>query len=255
MKILLTNDDGPFVEGLAALRGALAALGEVTVVCPGDEKSGVGHGITYMTPVRARQVHLADGGPATVLTGTPADCVKFALLEMFDEPPDLVVSGPNVGSNVGVDLFYSGTVAAALEGGFYGVRSVAVSCRRGNLEQMERVARQAVRVLRLLLECWPPSIRVFNVNVPLLDGSEPEICPAEQNDVFPRGAYSVSRDSRGRVHYWLDSSEEDDPPSPESDQAALAAGRITVTPLHLDMTDHAALRELREALAAAGTRK
>jgi len=255
MKIVLTNDDGPFVEGLSALRTALATLGEVTVVCPNAERSGVGHAITYMTPVRAQTVRLADGGPATLLTGTPVDCVKFALLTLFREPPDLVVSGPNVGSKVGVDLFYSGTVAAALEAGFYGIRSVAFSCSRGNLQQMERVARQAVRVLRHLLACWPSSARVFNVNIPLLDGADPEVCLAGQNSVFPRGAYSVSRDSRGRTHYWLDSSEDDEPPAPDSDGAALAAGRIAVTPLRLDLTDREALDELSGSVAPAATRE
>ncbi len=232
------------------MRSALADLGEVTVVCPDAERSGVGHAITCLLPVRAQRIRLADGARATVLTGTPADCVKFALLRLMDPPPGLVVSGPNLGTNAGVDMFYSGTLAAALEGGFYGVRSVAISCSRENLERMDRAVEQAMRVLRSLLERWPESTRVFNVNIPLLDGAEPEVRLVRQNGVFPRGGFSVSRDSRGRTHYWLDSGEDEDPPSADSDEGALAAGHITVTPLRLDLTDHEALRRLRAAAGA-----
>ena len=121
MRILLTNDDGPFAPGLCPLRHALEALGEVTIVCPAEERSGVGHAITYLSPVRASTVRLHDGTAAHTLTGMPADCVKFAMLSLMDARPDLVVSGPNLGVNLGTDVFYSGTVAAALEGGFFGV--------------------------------------------------------------------------------------------------------------------------------------
>ncbi len=152
MKILLTNDDGPFAAGLCPLRHALQALGEVTIVCPAEERSGVGHAITYLVPVRAGMVRLHDGSVAHTLTGMPADCVKFAVLSLMDARPDLVVSGPNLGLNLGMDVFYSGTVAAALEGGFYGVPAVALSTTRENDGCMEAVAEQSVRVLRMLLD-------------------------------------------------------------------------------------------------------
>ncbi|MFO8007453.1 MAG: 5'/3'-nucleotidase SurE [Candidatus Brocadiia bacterium] len=244
MDILLTNDDGPFAPGLPALRRALAQMGTVRVVCPARERSGVAHGITYMVPVRAHAVRLADGEQATVLTGTPADCVKFALLELLDAPPDLLVSGPNIGVNVGQDIFYSGTVAAALEGAFYGLRSVAVSCSRQDAGQMDLAARQAVRALRALPTDGPPG-RAYNVNIPALDGDQPDISFTAQSTVFPRGRYSSMQDAHGRTHYWLDSTAEDDPPPAGSDVEALRRGAISVTPLWPDLTDRSALESMR----------
>jgi 5'-nucleotidase len=232
MRILLTNDDGPFGPGLLPLRRHLAALGDVTIVCPAEERSGVGHAITYLVPVRPEQVRLTDGTEAWLLNGTPADCVKFAILEILGSPPDLVAAGVNLGSNVGVDVFYSGTVAAALEGGLYGA-----------------VAAQAARVLAMLLECDLPQAWVFNVNIPSLpEGCRGEWQPAirftSQSPAFPPGAYSPTQGTRGRVQYWLDSTVSGGPSPAESDVVALESGQISVTPLRPDLTDWATLRRL-----------
>lgn len=250
MKILLTNDDGPYGPGLCELRRELAALGDVTVVCPAEERSGVGHAITYLVPVRARPGRLADGAPAHLLSGMPADCVKFALLVLMKSPPDLIVSGPNLGTNAGVDLFYSGTVAAAIEGGFYGVPSVAVSASRENEADMAAVAAQAMRVLRLLLGSGLAPGAVVNVNIPRLSEAEPEIRLTSQNAAPMLEEYVRFRAPRGRVYYFLDAAKGPDPARPGSDVAALEAGAISVTPLRRDLTDEAALPRLREALTA-----
>ncbi len=247
MDILLTNDDGPFATGLAPLRRRLQDFGHVKVVCPDTEASGVGHAITYMVPVRAQTVHLADGAEATAVSGTPADCVKFALLEVFDSLPDLVVSGVNPGYNVGVDIFYSGTVAAALEGAFYGVSSLAISTSQDNGGAMDEVARQAVRVLRHLVDADVAEPWVFNVNIPRLGSETPPLCFSSQSTAFPPGQYSRAEGSRGRVHYWLDSTTGADLPPPHSDAAALEAGEISITPLRLDLTDWESLDRLRGA--------
>lgn len=245
MKILLTNDDGPFGQGICVLRKALEEFGEVTVVCPAEERSGVGHAITWAVPVLARAGRLADGTPAHVLSGTPADCVKFALGEVFDSPPDLVVSGPNVGSNAGVDLFYSGTVAAALEGGLNGIASVALSTNGRNADNMDAVAEQALRVLRLLLDKEELSERrVFNVNIPQLTGEEPPICFTRQSAWFPRWVFVRTDGPSKRVHYWLDSTTSAGGPCPDSDVAALEAGSISITPLRCDLTDAGELDRL-----------
>ncbi|MGD2174223.1 MAG: 5'/3'-nucleotidase SurE [Candidatus Brocadiaceae bacterium] len=245
MRIVLTNDDGPFAPGVGVLRTALAELGEVTVVCPAGEQSGVSHSITYIIPVRAHEVRLTDGGEATIVTGTPADCVKFALLQLLDGSPDLIVSGPNMGINAGIDVFYSGTVAAAIEGGLHGIRSAAFSCSRRNAGQMQAVAEQVVRVLSRLLQSWPEPEVVFNVNVPHLGDGEPGLAFTEQSTSFPRGSYSAMQDAHGRTHYWLDSTAGDDPAAPGSDVAAVEAGDISVTPFRLNLTHAEVLRELR----------
>ncbi len=247
MRILLTNDDGPFAEGLASLRAVLERYGQVEVVCPEAERSGTGHSITYMVPVRARRVALPDGEPATLLTGTPADCVRFAVLELPGERPDLVVSGPNLGLNAGVDLFYSGTVAATLEGGICGIKSIAISVSRHVAAERGELLAQAERALRLLLEEDCEDAVVWNVNIPRLNGREPEIRFTSQSSRFPNGSYVCSHDSRARSHYWLDTAAHPPPAPPGSDVEALEQGAISITPLRLELTHREALDRLTNA--------
>ena len=127
MRILLTNDDGIFAPGLAALRRELSKLGDVTVVAPATEQSGVGHSITFLMPLVYREVYDGDLFVGYAVEGSPADCVKLAVAELCSEPPQLVVSGINGGLNAGINVLYSGTVAAAIEGAFFQIDSVAVS--------------------------------------------------------------------------------------------------------------------------------
>jgi len=158
------------------------------------------------------------------------------------------VSGPNLGCNVGVDVFYSGTVAAALEGGFCGVTSVAVSTSRENEGCMDAVAEQAMRVLRPLLDAGMPAGTVLNVNIPALCETYPEVRVTRQSTQFPPGLLRRAEGPRGRVHYYLDSADETAPAAPDSDVAALEAGAISVTPLRRDLTDEAAVRPLKDML-------
>src|SRR5882757_1330039 len=128
MRILLTNDDGVYAPGLRALRTELRTLGEVTVVAPAGEQSAVGHSITLLTPLLVQEVLDENNEPmGWAVEGRPADCVKLALLELLKEPPDLVISGLNAGSNAGINVLYSGTVAAAIEGSFFQHTSIALS--------------------------------------------------------------------------------------------------------------------------------
>jgi 5'-nucleotidase len=250
MKILLTNDDGPEGPGLVALAQALREFGNVTIVCPCEERSGVGHAITYLVPVHVGQARLDDGTRVRTLTGMPADCVKFGLIELLKSPPDMVASGINLGVNIGIDVFYSGTVAAAVEGGFNGVFSVAFSTVRTNAGRMAAAADQAKRVLRLLLDDGPPAGGVFNVNIPELSAREPEVRFTRQSRIFPPGSYLRMEGPRDRVHYWLDSTTGGSAPELDSDVAALEAGDISVTPLCPDLTDAAALERLRGHISA-----
>jgi 5'-nucleotidase len=245
MRILLTNDDGPFSAGLVALAAALDRLGQVTVVCPAEERSGVSHAITHLTPVRRAAVTLPDGRTATTLSGTPADCVKFALAQELDAPPDLVVSGFNLGINAGIDLFYSGTVAAALEGGLNGVRSVAFSTSLTNAGRLPRAADIALSTLQRILAEAPPGPAVFNVNVPeLRDGIEPAVRFTRQSTTYPPGRYHRSEGPRGRIVHWLAWEADAGAHGEDSDVAALKAGHVSVTPLTMNLTDPAALKAL-----------
>jgi 5'-nucleotidase len=224
--------------------------GEVTAICPAQEQSGAGHAITYLVPVRTGAAPLEDGATVCTLTGMPADCIKFALLELFESPPDLIVSGLNFGINAGVDVFYSGTVAAALEGAFSGIFSIALSASRQNADRMPAVVDEARRVFDLLIEGGVASPQAFNVNIPALSDRRPEIRFTRQSLVFPRGSYLRMEGPRNRVHYWLDSTTNAGPPEPDSDVAAVEAGDISVTPLRPDLTDAAVLRRLRERLSS-----
>ena len=248
MQILLTNDDGVQAPGLWVLRDALEALGCVTVVAPRTEQSGVGHSVTYHRPITAEQVNLSGGRVAYAVEGTPADCAKFGLFRVFQGPPDLLVSGINGGLNLGPNVFSSGTVAAAMEGAIRGVMSVAVSCPPENFEQPALTAGQALRALRAILETPGPGPAAYNVNLPLLNGVDPEIrfthhCEAPLPERYrredgPEGA---------EVGFQLDYDPDADQPRPPTgcDVAAVTEGMISVTPLRVNLTDMDYLRRRR----------
>lgn len=166
MRILLTNDDGIHAPGLAALAEALKSLGDVTIVAPAAEQSGVGLSITYLHPLMVRQEQRDGRLYGHAVHGSPADCVKLGILEFCDPEPDLVVSGINSGSNVGINVLYSGTVAGAIEGAFFGKTSIAVSLAQGTPPDYAAAARYAVGVIERLLASNPPAGSLWNLNLP-----------------------------------------------------------------------------------------
>ncbi len=157
MQILLTNDDGIHAPGLAAMAEALQSVGDVMVVAPSAEQSGVGLSITYLHPILVRKEYRDGEFYGHAVAGSPADCVKLGMLEFCDPEPDLVVSGINSGSNVGINVLYSGTVAGAIEGAFFGKTSVAVSLSQGTPPDYRKAAEYATRVIARLLETEPAS--------------------------------------------------------------------------------------------------
>src|SRR5256714_14812922 len=173
MRILLTNDDGIYAPGLRALRLELPKLGTVTVVAPATEQSAAGHSVTLLNPLLVSEV-FEDDGKAFVgwaVEGRPADCVKLALLELLPDPPDVIVSGMNAGSNAGINVLYSGTVAAAIEGAFYRHTAIAVSLaytkpKPLDFPQASALARQ---VVEQILAHRPAAGSLFNVNIPSLE--------------------------------------------------------------------------------------
>src|SRR5262249_10171972 len=172
VRILLTNDDGIHAPGLRALRAELRKLGEVVVVAPATEQSAVGHSITLSTPLVVQQVFdEAKEFLGWAVEGRPADCVKLALLELLPEPPDLVVSGLNAGSNAGINVLYSGTVAAAIEGAFFRQTSIACSQEYSKAAppDLARGAALARRVIEQVLAHRPAGGALFNVNIPSLE--------------------------------------------------------------------------------------
>jgi 5'-nucleotidase len=248
MRILLTNDDGIYAPGLRALLPQLRKLGEVTVVAPATEQSAVGHSVTLTTPLIVQEVTDAEQQPlGWAVEGRPADCVKLALRELLPEPPDLVVSGLNAGSNAGINVLYSGTVAAAIEAAFFRCTSIACSMEYTNLKPLDfpRGAELARRVVEQIIAHRPAQGTLFNVNIPSLDrGPVRGIRVVPQNIAPYVETFDRRTDPRGRVYFWTKPGLCCPDPHPDTDVTALAESYITVTPLQFDLTQAALLREM-----------
>ena len=245
MRILLTNDDGIFAPGLAALERALKSLGDVSVVAPSTEQSGVGHAITFLTPLTAKEVFEGDRRRGWAVDGSPADAVKLGITEFCPTRPDLVVSGINAGLNAGINVLYSGTVAAAIEGAFFGITSLAVSLEWDEHANFDRAAEIGLDVIRGLLARRPAAGSLFNINIPTRALAGPVDLRVVPMSVARYGeAFERRVDPRGRAYYWA-TNEPPPPPSPhESDVTALAAGKVTLTPLDYDLTHRGGLDDL-----------
>ena len=244
MRILLTNDDGIYAPGIAALKSFAGALGEVTVVAPDSERSAAGHSITLNRPLRVREVYIGDSFLGYSVDGSPADCVKIGVQQVMSEPPDLVISGINPGTNVGINVLYSGTVAAALEGAILGITSFAVSLSSEKKPDFDVVAGLAVDVIEQILDRKPPRGSLFNVNVPTYNLDQiAGICVARQSTLSYENGFDMRTDPRGGRYYWMTGEIASGNLPADSDMALLEAGYVTVTPLQFDLTDHARLKE------------
>ena len=254
MRIVLTNDDGIDAPGLLAARRALEEVGDVITVAPDRNRSGVGRSITFGAELYVEERRMADGGVGYACSGTPVDCVRLVALGMVEGfRPDIVVSGINHGENLGDDITYSGTVAGALEAIVIGVPGIAVSLSTGRpwhgadgREELhfEPVARFTARLAGLALEGLPPG-RILNVNAPNLP--EEELRGARVTRLgrrFYQDELMEVRDENGRVGYNIYNNPPGHHDEEGTDFAALKARQISVTPVHLDLTDAAGLKEL-----------
>lgn len=246
MLILLTNDDGIYAPGLAALERELLKLGDVAVVAPATEQSGVGHSITFLRPLVCKEVYEGERRRGWAVEGSPADCVKIGIFEFCERRPDLVVSGINGGLNAGINVLYSGTVAAAIEGAFFGITSIAVSLEFNEHAAFDRCARQARGIIEQVLERKGTSPELYNLNFPTRAMEEERELLVVPMGVQRYGEHYIKRkDPRGRTYFWATN---DPPPRPveqETDLSALAKGFVTLTPLQYDMTRVAALTEMQ----------
>jgi 5'-nucleotidase len=248
MYILLTNDDGYQSEGLMALRAALATVGETVVVAPDRNWSAAGHYRKLFDPLRAWEGALLDGTPALLCDGTPADCVALAVMGLLPRKPDLIVSGINLGANLGTDLLYSGTVAAAMEGLVFGIPGIAVSQLHVKGQPWDfRAAQAAVaKVARTVAERGVPRGILLNMNVPARAPEEIRgIRAARLGRRSYKDALVVRHDPRGRPYYWIAGAEPEDEAEEGTDIAAVAEGYVSLTPAHMDLTSHRWLDELR----------
>ena len=252
MRIVLTNDDGIDAAGLLAARKALEEVGEVLTVAPDRNRSGVARGITFGTPLHVEERKMADGGVGYACTGTPVDCVRLVALGMMDFKPDIVVSGINHGENLGDDITYSGTVAAAFEGIVIGVPGIAVSLaverpwhHHDETEiHFGPVASFVARLAQISIEHLPPG-RILTVNAPNLP--EDELKGARVTKLgrrFYTDELIEVRDESGRLAYDIYNNPPGRHEEEGTDFAAVEAGEISVTPVHLKLTDEAGVEEL-----------
>ncbi|MFI4914802.1 MAG: 5'/3'-nucleotidase SurE [Steroidobacterales bacterium] len=249
MKILVSNDDGYRAEGIVRLRAALAGLADVTVVAPDRNRSGAGNSLTLDVPLR-----LFESEPGVhYLAGTPTDCVHLAISGLFDFEFDMVVSGINDGANLGDDVLYSGTVAAAIEGRFLGLTTVAISlCTSpGSERHFATAARVAQTIVAGLLQRPLDASLILNVNVP--DRPYAELAGFRATRLGSRHRSDKvipAQDPKGLPVYWIGPAGAGQDAGVGTDFHAVAAGYVSVTPLSIDLTRHAALPDIDRWLGA-----
>ena len=243
MRILLTNDDGILAEGLIALYEELAGDFELSVVAPETEMSAVGHAITLSNPLRVRRFKRNGVFFGYGVSGTPADCVKIGVQKILKQRPAMIISGINLGSNLGIDLLYSGTVSAATEGAFLGIPSIALSLNTKNDPDFRFPARFSRRMIRFVMENGLREGTALNVNIPAIPEHQIKgISFTTQDLVRQRDVYEKRNDPRGDVYYWLASQTPVEESMLNTDLKALMENRITITPISFDLTD---LKELK----------
>ncbi|MBI3894690.1 MAG: 5'/3'-nucleotidase SurE [Acidobacteria bacterium] len=233
-RILVTNDDGIDSEGLLTLATALSTLGQVTTVAPIDEQSACSHSVSLFRPLRYEQT----GPERYAVHGTPADSVILALNHILSARPNLIVSGINAGANLGLNVFYSGTVSAAAEGIFHGIPSFAISiCSKKNL-QFEPVASFAAQLAAQILREGLPSGVMLNVNVP--PGWSHGVCLTQRSHRHARRLVIEKATASDRNSYWIREQIEETEIPPDSDRAAVRNGHISITPLVFEGLDYSA---------------
>ena len=235
-RILLTNDDGIEAVGLKELAAGLADLGEIVVVAPDREQSASSHALTLQRPLR-----IDKRGPGRyAVDGTPTDCVFLGVNQvMRDRRPDLVISGINRGGNLGDDLTYSGTVAAAFEATLLGIPALAISLEIAREHHFGTASRVAARIARRVLENGMPPDTLFNVNVPDLAFAKLRgLRVTRQGKRTYSDEVRENVDPRGRHYYWIGGAVLPDEAEEGTDSAAVRAGFVSLTPVHLDLTNY-----------------
>lgn len=244
MRILLTNDDGIEAAGIRALWQELSKIAEIIVVAPDVERSATSQAITVHSPIRVDN-YLFDNPRISGwrIGGTPADCVKIAIGTLMTERPDIVVSGINHGPNLGTDVLYSGTVSAAIEGALHGIPAVAVSLDAWKNYDFQPAAEFTSRLVQNITKQALPPNTLLNVNIPAVPTAQMQgvaitkLGVREYDNIF-----EGRQDPRGRMYYWLGGNIIDNENDVDSDIAAVKMSKISVTPIHFDLTDYKSMK-------------
>jgi 5'-nucleotidase len=245
MNILLTNDDGIHAPGIYALYLKLKKLGTVHVVAPDSQRSSVGHAITLAHPIWHSKVKRDKTFFGHAVSGTPADCVKFAIDVLFKEKPDLIISGINLGSNDGCSVFYSGTVAGAREGALLGIPSIAVSLDTFSNPDFSYASKFIIRFIKNFKTKLMPKGTFLNINVPNVKESKIKGIKMTKQGMIPiHGVFKKYKDPNQNEYFWLTGKTPVKRKDFGFDTYALAHNYVTVTPIHCDSTDYQFLDEL-----------
>jgi len=248
--ILVTNDDGVYSEGITALSRALRSIGDVYVVAPEREQSAIGHALTLHRPLRFEKVN----NKVYFINGTPTDCVVLGVNKLLPRKPDIIVSGINTGGNMGDDITYSGTVAAAIEGTFLGIPSIAVSLVVRDLKSsgnqpkpigLQEAVRFTKRLISIVLGNGLPPDTLLNVNVPDIPKSKGIKLTRQGKRVYDNSIQEML-DPRGKKHYWIGGGTPLWHAGEDTDFEAIQKGFISITPIHLDLTNYNALRYMKK---------
>ncbi len=251
MRFLLTNDDGIYSRGLSALYEELSKEAECLIVAPEVEQSAVGHAITISRPLMVRRAKKNGGFLGYAVAGTPADCVKIGIRELAEKPLDLVVSGINIGANVGINVIYSGTVSAATEGSILGVPSLAISLDTHDRDADFSFAAQFARKMAVFMLKHNPNKNIpLNINIPAIPEKEIKgVVVAKQGKARLMESFERRVDPRDNIYYWLAGetrvSETEDA---DSDACVLNRGMISITPIYYDLTMHDVLLDLSTSI-------
>lgn len=238
MRILVSNDDGIHAPGIQCLARHLRTVAEVRVVAPDRDRSGASNSLTLVHPLRAQELENGDMG----VDGTPTDCVHLAITGLLDREPDLVISGINAGANMGDDVLYSGTVAAAMEGRFLGLPAIAVSLVGPRLQHYDAAARVVLNLLDRLHRVPLPAATILNVNVPDLPFEEIRGVQATRLGHRHKSESVVkASDPRGRPIYWVGPAGPEQDAGPGTDFFAVREGCVSVTPIQVDLTQFEAI--------------
>lgn len=248
MRILLTNDDGIGAPGIQALWRALSNIGQVTVVAPDAERSATSQAITVHQPIRVDEYCITEPKLcAWRVGGTPTDCVKIAVEELLPAKPDIVVSGINLGPNLGTDVLYSGTVSAAIEGALYGIPAIAVSLDTWQNGDFSIAAGFAAKLAQTVVQKKLPPNTLLNVNVPAVAADQIRGVAVTKLGVRQyANTFERRQDPRGRQYYWMGGQIVENDNDADTDIVAIQNKQISVTPIHFDLTNYGLMNMLSD---------
>ncbi len=249
MKILVTNDDGIFSSGIFSLWEVAKEFGDVTVVAPNSEQSAVSHGITISKPIYIKEITRKNSFNGYAVSGTPADCVKIALKNIMNSTPELILSGINIGSNLGNNIIYSGTVSAAIEGSFLGIPSFAISLDTSDPISSFTSSKSIIHKIINKLELSKiPLGSILNINIPNCNIDEVKgIRITKQGNQYFKDSFEECFNPKGVPYYWIKGETVDKDRSLEFDGYAIKNNYISITPLSFKMTDHSFFDELKKS--------